>query len=377
MFHLYLLQLTYTLKYDDLKDEKCEGLVAKVAFIPEITKETEEKEGFEVVAQPIVAQPEFELATTTARVVDEETGKTEIVSSYNQGDEVEITYSLASMTNVGEAGIEKIKGTLLYDRQNFEYVDGSIKAGSGWQEFSASQVVAGKLNISGKDISSVKSDQIGEVFKLRFRVLKDINSVETLIFSNVRGGDGDGEEVPVCADVTTSIQIAKKVSQVEDKVEARPGSLCDVKDGIVFGVIPGSTVNDLAKELSANDGKLITYYGTKLATDENGNIYEENLGISKTASKLTGEDLLSTGASVKVGEKSYPIVISGDVDGDGDFDMTDLALSMASYRETEVLTGFYKKASDVDENGEFDMTDVAEMLNYYRGLQESPKPNAE
>ncbi len=368
---------TYKLKYSDIADQEYQGLVAKVAFIPEITKQEEEEKGYEVVAQPLVAQPEFELATTTNKIINPgEEESVEMASSYNKDDVIEVTYSLTGMTNVGESGVKKFNGILKYNSDNLEYINGSIKDGNGWQNFNAIGA-DGTLVISGEDKSENKSSQIAEVFKLRFKVLKDVDAIETIILTEIKGDDGDGDTVPKCADTVTSIQIAKKVSQVEDKITANEGSLCEVKDGFVFGVKPGSTVNDLEKELSSEGNKLITYYGTKLVRDENGNIIDENQGISKNASKLTGDDILSTGATVKVGSKCYPIIMSGDVDGNGEFDMTDLALSLASYRDIEKLTGFYEKASDVDENGEFDMTDVANMLNYYRNLQDSPKPRAD
>ena len=71
------------------------------------------------------------------------------------------------------------------------------------------------------------------------------------------------------------------------------------------------------------------------------------------------------------------IVMSGDVNGDGDLDMSDIALVISSYRKEEQLKGIYEQAGNVDENYEVDMTDVANMLNYYRKLQSSPKPDAD
>ncbi len=370
---------TYTIKYSDIKKQEYDALVAKVAFIPEVTKQEEKESGFEVVAQPLVAQPEFELATTATKVVTtkEQEESTELTSTYNKDDIIEVTYSLTGMTNVDKDGVKKVKGTLKYNKENLQYVGESIKAGKGWKNFTASDS-EGTLTISGEDETTDKSSQIGEVFKLRFKVLNDVDSVETLVFSEIKGDDGEDENVPVCSDVVTTIQLAKKAADVEDEITITDSSSYVIEDNMIIGVDPKSTINDLAKDLQASGNKLITFYGTKLELDEYGNVSTNDVNeLLKVSTKLTGQDIIATGTTARVGSKNYAIIISGDVDGDGDSDMVDLSLILSSYREIEQLTGYYNEAGDVDEDGVVDMIDVSNVINYYRGIQDSPKPDAE
>ena len=165
----------------------------------------------------------------------------------------------------------------------------------------------------------------------------------------------------------------------ENVIKASDGSNCTIKDNIIMGVNPKSTIEDLSKELTSDGNKLITYYGTKLKKDESGNVKADADSLLQFSTKLTGEDVLSTGDIARIGNKTYTIAMCGDVNGDGMLDMTDVALVLTDYRKIEneePLIGIYKQAGDVDETSEIDMNDVANMLNYYRQLQVSPKTNS-
>ncbi len=377
-------EITYTLKYSDLTEEEFNSLVAKVAFIPKSTIEEEKKEHMTVVAQPLVAQPEFELATVTNKIVtvnQEERQSIEekqLANSFNKDDIIEVSYSLTGMTDVKEK-IDKIKATLTYDKDAFEYVEDSIKSGDKWN-FTVNKSKDGELNISGESQAEEKSEQIGDVFSVRFKVLKDEDSQQAIALSNIIGGENKEENTPVCTDVVTNIMTAKKQVETENEIKPVDGSKCTIKDDIILGINPKSTISELSEELKSDGNKLITYYGTKLKENEDGNIVADAENLLQVSTKLTGDDVLCTGDSAKIGNKTYMIVMSGDVDGSGDLDMSDIALVLSSYRAEDAndkLKGIYKQAGNVDENVEVDMTDVANMLNYYRKLQSSPKPDAD
>ncbi len=366
-------EINYTLNYSDIENEKFDALVAKVAFIPTITKQDEISKGQDVVAQPIAAQPKFELATVTNKVVTNTQEEKQTTNSFNKDDVIEVSYSLTGMTAIEEK-IEQIKATLNYDSSVLGYVGSSINSGDKWDSFTAESTKAGVLNISGKSKATDKAEQIGEIFRLRFKVLKDEDSVQTITLNSITGGECDS--APVCSDIVTNIIVVKKEVVTEDVIKTVEGSKCSVKDNIITGVNPKSTIEDLSKELTSDGNKLITYYGTKLKEDENGNIVADTDSLLQFSTKLTGKDVLSTGDTAKIGNKTYTIAMCGDVDGDGDLDMTDVALVLSNYRKNEELKGIYKQAGNVDEVGDLDMTDVANMLNYYRKLQASPKPDA-
>ena len=57
----------------------------------------------------------------------------------------------------------------------------------------------------------------------------------------------------------------------------------------------------------------------------------------------------------------------GDIDGDGDLDMTDASLVMQYVNGSE-MTEKQIAASDVDGDGDVDMTDVSLILQYVNGM---------
>jgi hypothetical protein len=59
-----------------------------------------------------------------------------------------------------------------------------------------------------------------------------------------------------------------------------------------------------------------------------------------------------------------PELIPGDVDGDGDVDLADLAALLASYGACEGDPD-YEPAADIDNSGCVDLTDLATLLSHY------------
>ena len=66
-------------------------------------------------------------------------------------------------------------------------------------------------------------------------------------------------------------------------------------------------------------------------------------------------------------EKSFGIVIYGDVNGDGVINKLDAANILSHYYGYISLTGVYKVAADVNKNGEINKLDAASILSHYYG----------
>jgi len=78
---------------------------------------------------------------------------------------------------------------------------------------------------------------------------------------------------------------------------------------------------------------------------------------------MTGGDFELTGGFWAI-LFAEPEPIPGDLDGDGDVDLADLAALLASYGACEGDPGF-NPAADLDESGCVDLTDLATLLSHY------------
>ena len=64
---------------------------------------------------------------------------------------------------------------------------------------------------------------------------------------------------------------------------------------------------------------------------------------------------------VIAGINEYTVVVLGDVDGNGQVTITDLAKLCLHYIGKEELVGAYKEAADLDNNNEITITDLAKL----------------
>lgn len=87
---------------------------------------------------------------------------------------------------------------------------------------------------------------------------------------------------------------------------------------------------------------------------------------------LSSDDLVGTGSKVKVklytAEYTYEVVVSGDVDGDGSIQLSDI-MKVANYlyKDKNSLYNSYLAAADYDKNGKYELSDIMKMANRLYG----------
>jgi hypothetical protein len=111
-----------------------------------------------------------------------------------------------------------------------------------------------------------------------------------------------------------------------------------VKDGYIFGVKPGCSVEELAAMFDGN----VTVIGN---------------GISA---------IVGTGCVVSSGESAV-VVCFGDVDGTGTIDTTDYISVKKGFLKQLTLENEYAKAADVDMSGKIDSTDYIAIKSHFLG----------
>ncbi len=67
---------------------------------------------------------------------------------------------------------------------------------------------------------------------------------------------------------------------------------------------------------------------------------------------------------------NFTLVVTGDIDGNGEITITDFAQLKLHEIEQTLLTGVSLKAADIDANGEITITDLAQLKLVLIGLSE-------
>ena len=345
---------TYTIKYDDLKEQNYEAMVAKVAFIPEVTKEAEKEAGLEVVAQPL-SQAHF---TVSSVVTSEEKND----GPFDEADEFEVSYKITDMQNVGEQRIIGLGALLSYNRENLQLV--SITPGTGWKiehnivdNPTKPHNIVATYNLE-KDEATKISVEINEVvFTAKFMVLENEDVTEKITLSHIEGSTGEEGKDVKANDVVTNITIEKIKEPVVEKLETTTDATCKVEGEYVKNVDIGLTVSDMKKQLTSGTVLPVKFFK-----------HTEN---SEELTELSENDAIGTGTIVKVGESQWTIIVSGDLDGNGALTASDIVLFKLDYIGEEELQGIYLMAAEMDgitTDGLPSVTDLVLMLFKYNDI---------
>jgi uncharacterized protein YjbI with pentapeptide repeats len=100
------------------------------------------------------------------------------------------------------------------------------------------------------------------------------------------------------------------------------------------------------------------------------NFENANLEIfSLNGTKLKNSDICSTGCVVLCPSTSeqLTIIVSGDVDGNGNIDSTDYIRVKSAFLGSLDLSEAYTKAADVDESSKIDSTDYIRIKGHFLG----------
>lgn len=110
-----------------------------------------------------------------------------------------------------------------------------------------------------------------------------------------------------------------------------------------------------------------TGYVTGFKAGETANDYE-GLTIKKGAQTVSGTSLICTGNTVVYKNKTYKIVVIGDVNGDGKINSTDFMQVRRHYLGLYTLTDANLKAADVNKDGKINSTDFMQIRRHFLGL---------
>lgn len=115
-----------------------------------------------------------------------------------------------------------------------------------------------------------------------------------------------------------------------------------LENGMLFGVQPGTGINDIKGKLQANGG--------------NVTLSSETVGTGTTVTIQSGNTV-----------ETYSIVIYGDVDGNGRITAVDYVLVKNHIMGTNRLSGAASKSADVNRDGSISAVDYVNIKNYIMG----------
>lgn len=236
-------------------------------------------------------------------------------------------------------GLNAFKATLEYDDEIFKQVQQSdfvIK--SDWEEL--------KYNKDTKEFVAIKkagSKSDENIVQISLTVKKDIESGKTEVgIGNIV--TSEGKEDLYLNDTSVQIDIIKDQEEKPEEPDV-PAEIESekyvIEEGYISKVLPKTTVQKF-KENVTSKGKVVF-------TDEAGNV-------------LSDDSPIKTGTIIKIGEKlQYSIVVTGDVNKDGEMDIDDLAEMKFHIIETKQLSGIKFKAADIDTDKDITIDDITKM----------------
>ena len=129
---------------------------------------------------------------------------------------------------------------------------------------------------------------------------------------------------------------------------------------------------DLSKysQITVDNNKYLTKISQNTTISQLKEKIETNapIKITKGEQEITDENtLVTTGMSLQIGDETYILVVTGDLNGDGKIGLTDLAnfkLSMVGKRELSTATTL---AGDINEDGKTSLSDLAKLKMYLVG----------
>jgi hypothetical protein len=289
-------------------------------------------------------------------------------------------------------------GQLVYNNNVLELVkadDGNVATGDNSWDASSFNEDNFKFVTDNDDIKVSTSEYVktaGDVFTLTFKVKDNVfgdsedESMTTDIYiKDIKASDGKDMFTSTDAKTTLTIMNVKDNNDdnEEEKEEIKVSSeeyTIEEENGVnyISKISTKTTVADFVNKLnieSSIEGSTPNFKIVK--DDENNTVVYDSTVTSEPDNNEENTVYIGTGMKLIVtGEKEsleYVIIVTGDIDGDGEIGLVEIAKIKLHIIEKTPLTGIYLKAANIDEstNGEVTIIDLAKAKLIYIGLLEN------
>ena len=277
------------LTIDNVTEESAGSYVLKVTTTLGTTSE-------EKASEPCIVTVSHDRSIVTVMTSEKET--------IEPGEEFELEVKVNNLSNI-EEGIIALEGAIEYDKNVLNMNVDSIEGANNWDLENGNYNEDNSKFITEfnteKTETGTTTAQDGTVFKMKFKVADDVNTEivknTTIKLTDIKaGGGGDSVVRSSNAEFTLALEDIYLNSEIYTKPEGTD---------FISKIVPGTKIRGFIENITTN--------GDLEFTDKNGNVLSE-------------DDIVKTGTKVKVGlNKTYTLVVIGDIDGDGEITVNDLA----------------------------------------------------
>lgn len=254
------------------------------------------------------------------------------------GDEFEVNVRIGDFQNI-EKGLISLGGQLQYDMDVLEMLEVSENE-SQWNK-----CVINEENFKFVTDAEDYVTEAGNIFTIKFKVKDTISeSIKTTI--TVKDIVASNGIMDIESD-NARLEIGIEMPKLPDSITSNKYA---IEENMISRIPPKTTVNMFKQNVEA--------VGDLVFTDKNGNVLGDN-------------DVIGTNMKLQVGDTlNFTLVVTGDIDGNGQLNITDLAQLKLHYIGKTLLTGTSLKAADIDGNGELTITDLAQLKLVLIGKKE-------
>lgn len=313
-----------TVNYEDIVNE---DNIIQATFVAKevIQKEVERQETVvEPPALPDPVLPNTNVAEFSTSIVKSEN------KTIHPGDEFSVDVNIHDLKNI-DRGLIAIGGQLDYDTNVLERID--ITSQNGWD-------IQGGFNDQNFKFITDNNNYVSDdstIFTIKFKAKETIEETTNTVIKvkDIVASNAVNDISSKNAEINIEIE---KVKQEEDRFTSE---VYVIGDEYVTKIPAGTTVSEFKANVDA--------YPNVIIKDKSGNILQDN-------------DIIATGMTVDVGETYHlTLVVTGDIDQNGEITITDLAQLKLHYIEKELLSGASLKAADMNYDNEITITDVAQI----------------
>lgn len=90
----------------------------------------------------------------------------------------------------------------------------------------------------------------------------------------------------------------------------------------------------------------------------------KDIKVFENEKEISKKDILKTGMNLKIEEKEYSIVVTGDINGDGKISLIDISKLILHYNEEKkfLLSGPNKEAADINTDNKISLIDISKLI---------------
>lgn len=306
-----------TLTIDSTKKEDSGDYILKVTTTVGTTSVETTSEPYHITVRS------FETAIESA-------DKTQDLQNLKVGDEFIVNLNIKDLKDV-ENGFVSLMGQLQYNTNLLERI--SLEGQNGWQ---LDENSLNEQNFKFITDNDHRVTEPGTIVTLKFKVRDQITETtqEKIKIVGISASGGDGEVAS--KDLELAINILKT-----EKQEGITSKIYKIEKDYISKITPGTTANKFKQNVSSE---------------------QEITFLDKDGNKITDTTVLGTGMTLKVGSTlQYTLVVTGDIDGDAEITINDMAKLKLHLIDYELLTDARLKAADVDYDKDITVNDMAQI----------------